>query len=250
MHNERIEAESQHNRLDQDLAKHTYKHGLLELRSPQAGMVKDLATHTPGTVVAPGAVIATIVPHNEPLLADPEGSLHTQSFLLRHSGTFFLRVPASVSPTSYAFRLEKVLSSTWETEDNDAIARANPLDMGGRASGVVIDNNDDDFFSFQATMGVPVTIAIYAAKALHSDGFFEYSGHGSALPSRVRLLNMNGQLVGESHYGKVVGSEGVITGLPTGAAAFIPPSTGTYYARVEAVNNLGQADYHYVIEKR
>ncbi len=70
LHNERIEAESQHNRLDQDLAKHTYKHGLLELRSPQAGMVKDLATHTPGTVVAPGAVIATIVPHNEPLLAE------------------------------------------------------------------------------------------------------------------------------------------------------------------------------------
>ena len=70
LHNERIEAESQHNKLDQDIAKHTYKHGLLELRSPQAGMVKDLATHTPGTVVSPGTVIATIVPHNEPLLAE------------------------------------------------------------------------------------------------------------------------------------------------------------------------------------
>ena len=70
LHNERIDAESQHNKLDQDLAKHTYKHGLLELKSPQAGMVKDLATHTPGTVVAPGTVIATIVPHNEPLLAE------------------------------------------------------------------------------------------------------------------------------------------------------------------------------------
>ena len=70
LHNERIEAESQHNKLDQDIAKHTYKHGLLELRSPQAGMVKDLATHTTGTVVAPGTVIATIVPHNEPLLAE------------------------------------------------------------------------------------------------------------------------------------------------------------------------------------
>jgi hemolysin D len=70
LHNERIDAESQHNKLDQDLAKHTYKHGLLELKAPQAGMIKDLATHTPGTVVAPGTVIATIVPHNERLLAE------------------------------------------------------------------------------------------------------------------------------------------------------------------------------------
>ena len=70
LQNERIDAGSQHNKLDQDRAKHTYRHGLLELRAPQAGMVKDLATHTPGTVVAPGTVIATIVPHNEPLLAE------------------------------------------------------------------------------------------------------------------------------------------------------------------------------------
>ena len=70
LHNERVEAESQHNKLSQDLAKHTYKHGLLELRAPQAGIVKDLATHTPGTVVAPGTVMLTIVPHSEPLLAE------------------------------------------------------------------------------------------------------------------------------------------------------------------------------------
>ena len=70
LHNERIDAESQHNKLGQDIAKHTYKHDLLELRSPHAGRVKDLATHTPGTVVAPGTVLATIVPNNEPLLAE------------------------------------------------------------------------------------------------------------------------------------------------------------------------------------
>lgn len=70
LHNERIEAESQHNRLEQDRAKHSYRHGLLELKAPQAGIVKDLATHTPGTVVAPGTVMLTIVPHSEPLLAE------------------------------------------------------------------------------------------------------------------------------------------------------------------------------------
>ncbi len=70
LHNERIDAESQHNKLDQDIAKHTYKHGLLELRAPYAGVVKDLATHTPGTVVAPGTVMLTIVPNSEPMLAE------------------------------------------------------------------------------------------------------------------------------------------------------------------------------------
>ena len=70
LQNERIDAESQHTRLNQELVKHTYKHDLLELRAPQAGRVKDLATHTPGTVVAPGTVMATVVPNDEPLLAE------------------------------------------------------------------------------------------------------------------------------------------------------------------------------------
>jgi len=70
LHNERIDAESQHSKLDQELAKHTYRHALLELKAPQAGRVKDLATHTPGTVVSPGTVLVTLVPNNEALLAE------------------------------------------------------------------------------------------------------------------------------------------------------------------------------------
>ena len=70
LHNERIEAESQYNKLDQELAKNTYKQDLLELKAPQAGIVKDLATHTQGTVVSPGTVLLTLVPNNDPLLAE------------------------------------------------------------------------------------------------------------------------------------------------------------------------------------
>jgi HlyD family secretion protein len=33
-------------------------------------MVKDLATHTAGTVVSPGTVLLTLVPNNEPLVAE------------------------------------------------------------------------------------------------------------------------------------------------------------------------------------
>jgi membrane fusion protein, hemolysin D len=68
--NERMEAEGQHNKLQQDWVKQEYKNGLLELRAPHAGVVKDIATHTPGTVVSPGTVLLSIVPDNEPLVAE------------------------------------------------------------------------------------------------------------------------------------------------------------------------------------
>jgi HlyD family secretion protein len=70
LHNERVETESQHHKLEQDSAKIEHKSDLLELRSPQAGIIKDLATHTRGTVVSPGTVLMTLVPQNEPLRAE------------------------------------------------------------------------------------------------------------------------------------------------------------------------------------
>jgi hemolysin D len=53
-----------------ELAKQAHRHELLELRAPQDGVVKDLATHTPGTVVAPGTILMTIVPRDERLRAE------------------------------------------------------------------------------------------------------------------------------------------------------------------------------------
>ena len=70
LQNERIEADAQRHRLRQELDKHQHRSGLLELRAPQAGVVKDLATYTSGTVVAPGAILLTLVPKDEPLIAE------------------------------------------------------------------------------------------------------------------------------------------------------------------------------------
>lgn len=52
------------------LDKSLYREGLTELRAPQAGIVKDIATTTVGAVVQPGSVVLTIVPRNEMLYAD------------------------------------------------------------------------------------------------------------------------------------------------------------------------------------
>ena len=70
LQNERVDAEAQLHKLEQDSDKQQHRSSLLELRAPQAGIVKDLATHTAGTVVSPGTVVLTIVPNNEPLLAE------------------------------------------------------------------------------------------------------------------------------------------------------------------------------------
>ena len=67
---ERVEVAAQLERASQELAKLEHRHGLLELRAPQAGVVKDLATHTAGTVAAPGTILMTLVPEGDTLLAE------------------------------------------------------------------------------------------------------------------------------------------------------------------------------------
>jgi HlyD family secretion protein len=70
LQNERIDAEGQYRKYQQDMIKQVHKTGLLELKAPQSGIVKDLATHTAGTVVSPGTVLLSLVPDNESLVAE------------------------------------------------------------------------------------------------------------------------------------------------------------------------------------
>jgi membrane fusion protein, hemolysin D len=67
---ERAEVVPRLERARGELAKQAHRHALLELRAPQGGIVKDLATHTRGTVVAPGTILMTIVPLDERLRAE------------------------------------------------------------------------------------------------------------------------------------------------------------------------------------
>jgi len=70
LQNERVETERQHSKLEQEFLKQEHRTGLLELKASQAGIVKDIATHTIGTVVSPGTVLLSIVPEGEPLVAE------------------------------------------------------------------------------------------------------------------------------------------------------------------------------------
>ena len=70
LHAERHEVEAQLEKLSQETDKQAHRQALLELKAPQAGIVKDLATHTVGTVVQPGTVLLTVVPDGERLKAE------------------------------------------------------------------------------------------------------------------------------------------------------------------------------------
>jgi len=67
---ERVDVAALLEKSGQELAKQAHRHRLLELRAPEAGIVKDLATHTAGTVAAPGTILMTIVPEGDPLVAE------------------------------------------------------------------------------------------------------------------------------------------------------------------------------------
>lgn len=70
LENERIDTLAQLNRSDQEFEKSNVKAGLLEIRAPNDGVVKDLATTNRGAVVAAGALLMNIVPKDEPLQAE------------------------------------------------------------------------------------------------------------------------------------------------------------------------------------
>lgn len=67
---ERTEALAAVARLEQERQKSDYKQRILELKAPQDGVVKDLATTTKGAVVQPGMVLLTLVPRGERLVAE------------------------------------------------------------------------------------------------------------------------------------------------------------------------------------
>jgi len=67
---ERADIEDKLDKSQGELTKQQYRRDLHELKAPQDGIVKDLATHTVGTVISPGTILMTLVPSGEILRAE------------------------------------------------------------------------------------------------------------------------------------------------------------------------------------
>jgi HlyD family secretion protein len=105
LHQKRLEAVGAINRLEQQLGKLQYQETLLELKAPQAGVVKELATTTVGAVVQPGTVIVTLVPQDEPLMA--EVSIENKDI-----GFVVVDQPVRVKLLAYEFQKYGMLEGT------------------------------------------------------------------------------------------------------------------------------------------
>ncbi len=94
---ERASLDAQLRRVTGEKDKLEHKSGLLLLRAPQAGTVKDLSTHTVGTVVAPGTVLMSLVPQDEPLRAE---------VMVRNEDAGFIHLgqPVKVKLAAYPFQ--------------------------------------------------------------------------------------------------------------------------------------------------
>ena len=115
LHAERAQAEGQRARAAEELAKVLARAAGAELRAPQAGVVKDIATHTRGAVVGAGTVLLTLVPAGEELQAE---------VVVRHVDAGFVRAgqAARVKLAPYPFQKYGLLSGVVERVSPDATA--------------------------------------------------------------------------------------------------------------------------------
>ena len=91
------EARAKIAQLQPNLDKTVYREGLMELRAPQDGVIKDVATTTIGAVVQPGTVVVTLVPKGERLYADVS---------IKNEDVGFVRVgqPAQIKLAAFPFQ--------------------------------------------------------------------------------------------------------------------------------------------------
>jgi HlyD family secretion protein len=118
--------------LQPSLDKSIYKEGLMELRAPQDGIIKDLATTTVGAVVQPGTVVLTLVPQGEQLFAD---------VAIKNEDAGFVQVGqrAQVKLAAYPFQKYGMLTGKVMHISADATEASKP--NAGAGSNATVDSN-------------------------------------------------------------------------------------------------------------
>ncbi len=121
LNQQRLAAITEIGRLEPQQSKVNFQGGLLELRAPQAGIVKELATTTIGAVVEPGTVLVSLVPQHEPLKAE---------VLIENKDIGFVAVGQAVRLKLAAYEFQKYgfLEGTVQTISADASTDDPPRD--------------------------------------------------------------------------------------------------------------------------
>ena len=128
LHQKRLETVAAINRLEQQLGKLQFQETLLDLKAPQAGVVKELATTTVGAVVQPGTVIVTLVPQDEPLMA--EVSIENKDI-----GFVAVDQPVRVKLLAYEFQKYGMLEGTVRNVSADSAVQQDSANAARNRAG-------------------------------------------------------------------------------------------------------------------
>lgn len=143
----KIEALGKLTQLEQQQAKLKYQQRNLELKAPQAGRVKELATTTLGAVVQPGTVLVSLVPHDEPLLA--EVMIENQDIGFVKPGQ-----PVRLKLATYPFQRYGMIEGVVKTviADSQSNAQSDNNDSGSSESDAITESGVTSTMSFKATI--------------------------------------------------------------------------------------------------
>jgi hemolysin D len=128
--------------LQPNLDKSIYREGLMELKAPQDGVIKDLATTTVGAVVQPGTVVLTLVPQGEQLYADVQ---------INNDDVGFVQVgqSAQVKLAAYPFQKYGMLNGKVIHISADA-TEANPSNRSNNSGNDDRDSNASAMSTYKA----------------------------------------------------------------------------------------------------
>jgi len=173
----------------------------------------------------------------------------TRLAILQSTDTHHVRVTTDASPfpTTYAFRLTLLRSSTYETEPNDAAATAIAVPSSGRVAGAIGTPGDADVYSFTASLGELVVFRVFAEIPAVSTSP-PLNGHGS---NHLPLVLVTDGVSTLASVDRTLSraAQGLVEVQSCVEIAFIAPAAGTYYVTVGDAAGTGGADRFYLVDR-
>ncbi len=178
------------------------------------------------------------------------------TFLVTVDGTYYVYCSTNaVGAAPYAIEASLYRSNNFEAEPNDDSSGASTFNSSGYAAGVIGTNNDEDWFSFSAGANRLVTISAVGDSSSYatSNGLWNFSGWGSALPPKLEIFGSDGTTLLASSVSTTytnLTTEAVVDGIALMGVSFIAPAAGTYFVRVTSDDGSFGDDKLYALRKR
>ena len=168
---ERADISDKLDRTQAEYTKQQYRHELLELKASQDGVIKDVATHTIGSVISPGTILMTLVPLDEVLRAEVWVSNQDVGFI--HMGQ-----TSKIKFVAYQFQKYGMLDG--EVAHLSADASDNNQQGGSQTAQSGNKNGSSQPFSYRALIDL-------AAQELKVDGVRHALAPGMQVTAEIHL---------------------------------------------------------------